>query len=269
MADSAVKPLRVVLADDSLLLREGVAKLLTSRGMAVIDQVGDGEALIRSIDRDQPDVAVVDIRMPPTGTDEGLRAAAELGERQPQVGVLVLSDYLEPRYAARLLEAGTPGRGYLLKETVTDLDAFFDAISRVAAGESVVDRAIVRRVVGELADPRPTRRPQRTRARDPRIDGRRAFECRYRRGLRVGGAHGRDPHRQHVRETDARSGPRRPPPGACCARVPGLAIAANADDRGCKNLDLYPTCIAARLQGLSDVSVMKSEHSNQVLANQG
>lgn len=158
MADSAVKPLRVVLADDSLLLREGVAKLLTSRGMAVIDQVGDGEALIGSIDRDQPDVAVVDIRMPPTGTDEGLRAAAELGERHPQVGVLVLSDYLEPRYAARLLEAGTPGRGYLLKETVTDLDAFFDAISRVAAGESVVDRAIVRRVVGGL------------RTRDPLAD---------------------------------------------------------------------------------------------------
>lgn len=158
MADDAVKPLRVVLADDSLLLREGVAKLLTSRGMDVIDQVGDGEALIRSIDRDQPDVAVVDIRMPPTGTDEGLWAAAELGERHPQVGVLILSDYLEPRYAARLLEAGTPGRGYLLKETVTELGAFFDAISRVAAGESVVDRAIVRRVVGGL------------RTRDPLAD---------------------------------------------------------------------------------------------------
>ncbi len=140
----------MVLADDSLLLREGVAKLLASRGIDVIDQVGDGEALLRSVDRDQPDVAVVDIRMPPTGTDEGLRAADELGERYPRVGVLVLSDYLEPRYAARLLEAGMPGRGYLLKETVTDLDAFFDAIGRIAAGESVVDRAIVRRVVGDF-----------------------------------------------------------------------------------------------------------------------
>ena len=158
MADDTETPLRVVLADDSVLLREGVAKLLASRGMDVIDQVGDGEALLSSIDRDQPDVAVVDIRMPPTGTDEGLRAAAELGERHPQVGVLVLSDYLEPRYAARLLEAGTPGRGYLLKETVTDLDAFFDAINRVAAGESVVDPVIVRRVVGAL------------RTRDPLAD---------------------------------------------------------------------------------------------------
>ena len=88
--------------------------------------------------------------MPPTGTDEGLRAADEIGLRHPQVGVLVLSDYLEPHYAERLLENGTPGRGYLLKETVTELEAFFDAISRVASGESVVDRAIVRRVVGGL-----------------------------------------------------------------------------------------------------------------------
>jgi DNA-binding NarL/FixJ family response regulator len=144
------KPLRVMLADDAVLLREGIANLLASRGMDIIDQVGDGEALLASIDRDQPDVAVVDIRMPPTGTDEGLRAADEIGARHPQVGVLVLSDYLEPRYAERLLEAGTPGRGYLLKETVTDMDAFVEAIGRVAAGESVVDPAIVRRVVGGL-----------------------------------------------------------------------------------------------------------------------
>src|SRR5690349_4680116 len=118
--------------------------------MDVIDQVGDGEGLLRSIDRDPPDVAVVDIRMPPTGTDEGLRAADEIAIRHPQVGVLVLSEYLEPRYAERLLENGTPGRGYLLKETVTDLEAFFEAIHRVANGESVVDLAIVRRVLGTL-----------------------------------------------------------------------------------------------------------------------
>lgn len=142
--------MRVVLADDSVLLREGVAKLLASRGMDVIDQVGDGEALLRSIDRDQPDIAVVDIRMPPTGTDEGLRAAGEIGERHPSVGVLVLSEYLEPHYAERLLEAGTRGRGYLLKETVTEIDAFVESVGRVAAGESVVDPAIVRRVVGSL-----------------------------------------------------------------------------------------------------------------------
>ncbi len=148
----------MVLADDSVLLREGVAKLLTSRGMDVIDQVGDGAALLRSIERDAPDVAVVDIRMPPTGTDEGLRAADDIAVRHPEVAVLVLSEYLEPHYAERLLKNGTPGRGYLLKETVTDLEAFFEAVSRVANGESVVDRAIVRRVVRGL------------RARDP-IDG--------------------------------------------------------------------------------------------------
>lgn len=150
MPEDATKPLRVVLADDAVLLREGVANLLDSRGMDVIDQVGDGEALLQSIDRDQPDIAVVDIRMPPTGTDEGLRAADEIGRRHPQVGVLVLSDYLEPHYAERLLQNGTPGRGYLLKETVTELEAFFGAIRRVASGESVVDQAIVRRVVGGL-----------------------------------------------------------------------------------------------------------------------
>lgn len=143
-------PLRVVLADDSVLLREGLAKLVTSRGMEVIDQVGDGTSLLQSIDRDPPDVAVVDIRMPPTGTDEGLRAADHIATRHPKVAVLVLSEYLEPHYAERLLENGTPGRGYLLKETVTDLEAFYEAIRRVANGESVVDRAIVRRVFGGL-----------------------------------------------------------------------------------------------------------------------
>ena len=155
MNESAEQPLRLVIADDSLLVREGIAKVLVVRGFEIVAQAGDGDELVRKVSGHKPDVALVDIRMPPTGTDEGLRAAELIGERNPGVGVIVLSDYLEPEYATRLLEAGTPGRGYLLKETVTDPDAFASAIRRVAAGESVVDPAIVRRVLGRLREDDP------------------------------------------------------------------------------------------------------------------
>lgn len=137
-------PLRVVLADDSVLLRHGVAQVLTSAGMQVVAEASDAAELLAEVARHEPDVAIVDIRMPPTGTDEGLQAAAELARTHPGVAVLVLSDFLEIKYATRLLEAGTPGRGYLLKQTVTELDDFVGAVRRVAAGESVVDADVVR-----------------------------------------------------------------------------------------------------------------------------
>jgi DNA-binding NarL/FixJ family response regulator len=133
-----------------MLVREGITRALSTRGFEIVAQASDGDELRRKVAAYKPDVAVVDIRMPPTGTDEGLRAADQLGTQQPTVGVLILSDYLEPAYATRLLEAGTPGRGYLLKQTITDLDSFGDAIRRVAAGQSVVDPAIIRRVLGRL-----------------------------------------------------------------------------------------------------------------------
>ena len=141
------RALRLVLADDSVLLRTGMATMLAARGFEILAETGDGDELLRRVAADGPDVALVDIRMPPTGTDEGLRAAAVISERHPGVGVLVLSDYLEPAYATRLLETGTPGRGYLLKESVTDVDQVVDAIRRVAAGGSVVDPAIVRQIM--------------------------------------------------------------------------------------------------------------------------
>jgi DNA-binding NarL/FixJ family response regulator len=141
---------RLVVADDSLLVRQGIVRLLSSRGFDVVAEAGDGEELLRKTAGYKPDAVVVDIRMPPTGTDEGLRAAEQLAKQQPTIGVLVLSDYLEAEYATRLLESGAPGRGYLLKETVTDGDAFADALRRVSRGESVVDPAIVRRVLGRL-----------------------------------------------------------------------------------------------------------------------
>lgn len=152
MAAQERPPLRLVIADDSLLLREGLAKVLAERGFETVAQAADGEELVRKVAGHRPDVAVVDIRMPPTGTDEGLRAAELIGERHPEVGVLILSDYLEPEYATRMLDAGRPGRGYLLKDTVTGLDGFAEAIRRVAAGESVVDAAIVRHVLGRRRD---------------------------------------------------------------------------------------------------------------------
>jgi DNA-binding NarL/FixJ family response regulator len=105
-------------ADDSLLLREGLAELLSTRGFDIVAQAADGDELLRKVAGHRPDVALVDIRMPPTGTDEGLRAAGQIALHYPGTAVLILSDYLEPKYATRLLETGTPGRGYLLKETV-------------------------------------------------------------------------------------------------------------------------------------------------------
>jgi DNA-binding NarL/FixJ family response regulator len=143
MGEADAESRRVLIADDSVLLREGIASVLSQRGFDVVAQAGDYDELMRKVGGHKPDVALVDIRMPPTGSDEGLRAAQEIGERHPGVGVLVLSEYLEAEFATRLLEGGTPGRGYLLKQTVTELDSFTDAIERVAAGGSVVDPAIV------------------------------------------------------------------------------------------------------------------------------
>jgi DNA-binding NarL/FixJ family response regulator len=139
---------RLVIADDSVLVREGITRALSTRGFEIIAQAGDGDELLRKVAGHRPDVAVVDIRMPPSGTDEGLRAAERIGGSHPGVGVLVLSDYLEPEFATRLLRSGTPGRGYLLKDSVTDLDRFAESIRRVAAGESVVDSRIISRVIG-------------------------------------------------------------------------------------------------------------------------
>ncbi len=147
MSEAQNTVLRLVVADDSVLLREGVVRVLTDRGFDVVAEAGDYEELIRKVGGHKPDVAVVDIRMPPTGQDEGLRAAEQLAETHPEMAVLVLSEYLESEFAARLLESGTPGRGYLLKETVTDFDAFASAIRRVAAGGSVVDPSIVNQLI--------------------------------------------------------------------------------------------------------------------------
>jgi DNA-binding NarL/FixJ family response regulator/class 3 adenylate cyclase len=142
------KGLRVVLADDSVLLREGIARLLTDAGFEVVGQSGDPDDLMLKVRSYSPDVAVVDIRMPPTQTDEGLRAAQEIRERHPGVGVLVLSQYVEPAYAMELLAESAEGVGYLLKDRVADVTEFAAAVRRVADGGSALDPALVTQLVG-------------------------------------------------------------------------------------------------------------------------
>jgi len=134
---------RLIVADDSLLFREGLVRLLSERGFEVLAQADNAEDLVRRVGGLRPDAALVDIRMPPTFTDEGLRAALEIGERYPGVSVVVLSQYVESGYAMRLLEQGSAGRGYLLKDRVGDLHGFADAIRRVGDGGSVVDPEVV------------------------------------------------------------------------------------------------------------------------------
>jgi serine/threonine-protein kinase len=147
--------MRVVIADDAMLIREGAARLLQDAGVEVAGTAGDARDLLRLVATEQPDVAIVDIRMPPTHTDEGLVAAEQIRSRHPGVGVLVLSQYLESRYATRLLEQHPQGRGYLLKERVSDIGALKDAIARIAEGECVLDPTIVARLIKRPRHRRP------------------------------------------------------------------------------------------------------------------
>jgi DNA-binding NarL/FixJ family response regulator len=141
--------LRLVLADDSLLLREGIARLLREASFEVVAQAGTADELLTAVRTHRPDVAIVDIRMPPTHTDEGLRAAEAIrAEHGTAVGILVLSQYVETTFALRLVADGAGGVGYLLKDRVEDLDDFADAVRRIARGGSVIDPEVVAQLVG-------------------------------------------------------------------------------------------------------------------------
>jgi DNA-binding NarL/FixJ family response regulator len=135
--------MRVVVADDVMLIRSGLARLLFDAGVEVVGEVADAESLLRAVALEEPDVAIVDIRMPPTHTDEGLVAARRIRERNPETAVVLLSQYLEPRYAERLLADQPGGLGYLLKERVSDIAVLVDALRRVCEGECVLDPTIV------------------------------------------------------------------------------------------------------------------------------
>ena len=140
--------MRIVIGEDSLLLREGLARLLEETGHEVVAQAGDAEDLLRKVGAHKPDLAIVDVRMPPSFTDEGIRAALAIRERTPQVAVLVLSEYVETTYALELFTGATDGLGYLLKQRVSDLDQFLDAVGRVAGGGSALDPEVVKHLLG-------------------------------------------------------------------------------------------------------------------------
>ncbi len=149
------EPLRAVVADDSLITREGVAHLLELAGVQVVAQVDGPVALLESVRRERPDVAVIDIRMPPTHTDEGLVAALQIRAEDDTIAVLVLSQYIEPSYAMRLLQEHPEGMGYLLKDRILDGAVLVDALRRLREGESVVDPTIVAKLFGRRRDPDP------------------------------------------------------------------------------------------------------------------
>ena len=140
--------MRVVIADDSVLLREGAARLLADAGIEVVGQAGDGDELLRKVNAHKPDVAIVDIRMPPAHSDEGLRAAAQIRAEHPGTGILVLSQYVEEHYARELMADGAEGVGYLLKDRIADVERLTDAVRRVADGGSVLDPSVVGQLVG-------------------------------------------------------------------------------------------------------------------------
>jgi DNA-binding NarL/FixJ family response regulator len=150
-----VVPLRVVIGEDSVLLREGIARLLDRAEIEVVGQAGDAEDVLRKVRAHKPDVLIVDIRMPPSNTDDGLQAARTLRAELPDLGILVLSQYLEEAYASDLLGGGTEGVGYLLKDRVADVDRFVDAVQRVAGGGSALDPEVVAHLLGRHSEDDP------------------------------------------------------------------------------------------------------------------
>jgi DNA-binding NarL/FixJ family response regulator len=165
---------RVVLAEDSVLLREGVARLLREAGFEVVGQASNADELLLKVRSYSPDVAIVDIRMPPTHTDEGLRAAQEIRAKHPATGVLVLSQYAEPAYAMELLADSAEGVGYLLKDRVSDVNEFCAAVKRVAEGGSALDPTVVSQLVGRRRrdDPVSDLTPRETEVLELMAEGR-------------------------------------------------------------------------------------------------
>lgn len=149
----APTPLRLVLAEDSVLLREGLIRLFDEAGFETVAAYGDADSLLAEVEALRPDLAVLDVRMPPTFRDEGVRAALELRRRLPGIGVLLLSQYVEGTYAHELLSAGEGGLGYLLKDRVASLDELKDAVARVSAGGTVLDPQVVRELLARRTDP--------------------------------------------------------------------------------------------------------------------
>ena len=212
--------MRVVLAEDSVLLREGIARLLEDGGFEVVGQAGNADELLLKVRSYSPDVALVDIRMPPTHTDEGLRAAKEIREKHPETGVLVLSQYVEPGYAMELLSESAEGVGYLLKDRISDVDDFRAAVRRVAEGGSALDPAVVSQLVGRRRrdDPLGELTPREREVLELMAEGRSNHAIA--RAARRHRARGREARHEHLREARPHAGGRGPPPRPRRARVP-------------------------------------------------
>ena len=202
--------MRVVIAEDSVLLREGLTRLLTEAGHEVAAVAGDAEGFLRAVAEHSPEAVVVDVRMPPTFTDEGLRAALVVRDRWPKVGVLVLSQWVEERYATELISGRPHGVGYLLKDRVADMAEFLDALARVADGGSALDPEVVAQLLARSRHPLGELTPREREVLALMAEGRSnaaiADDARGRR------RRGREAHQQHLHQAGA--GARRPRPSA-------------------------------------------------------
>ena len=231
---TVVKAMRVAVADDSVLLREGVVRVLKESGFTITAQAGDADELVAAVGFDPPDVVVTDIRMPPSYTDEGLQAAHQIRARHPEVGVLLLSQYVETEFAVELVSAGAARLGYLLKDRVANVQEFTDAVRRVGAGGSVIDPEVVARLVGRAPSGQPDRRPDRAREGGARADGRGQVEpCDLPGDLPVHQVD-RGPRSQHLHQARPDGHPGRPPPRAGRPAVPARL---RAERRGCMARD--------------------------------
>ncbi|WP_127793613.1 response regulator transcription factor [Agromyces sp. LHK192] len=168
----AGRPLRICLAEDSVLLREGLVRLFDEAGFETVAAYGDADALLAEFDDSAVDVVVLDVRMPPTFRDEGVRAAIELRRRAPRVGILLLSQYVEGTYAHELLSSGEGGMGYLLKDRVASLDELQDAVQRISAGGTVLDPQVVRELLSRRADPLTSLTPREREVLELMAEGR-------------------------------------------------------------------------------------------------
>ena len=215
-----------MIADDSALMREGLARLLEEAGIDVVGQARDADELLLKVRSYSPDVAIVDIRMPPSQTDEGIRAAREIRARHPGTGVVVLSQHVAHTYAVELLADSAEGLGYLLKDRVSDVEEFAAAVQRVSEGGSALDPLVVSELVGRNRGDDPIARLSPTRARGARTDGRGSHESRDRSAslhLATGSREARD---QHLHQARPPGRARRPPPRARRAALPRLRVAS-------------------------------------------
>ena len=208
--------MRVLVADDSVLLREGVVRLLEEAGFEVVAQAGDAEDLLRKTRAHKPDVAVVDVRMPPTNTDDGLRAALEIRGELPGIGVLVLSQYVEETYALELVQGSAEGVGYLLKDRVADIERFTDSVRRVGEGGSALDPEVVAQLLGRRRGDDPLDELTPREQRGAGADGRGPLQPRDRRAARGHRARGREARDEHLRQ--ARPAARRRRTTGGCSR---------------------------------------------------